>query len=103
MVAWSGAPEQAFGRHHVEWSVDEDISWGRNTRPAALAEPGLRQDGDDVVLRGRLAATEAGPILTMGDAQILFDVATPLPDGIDGAWVEIRVEAGVVCLWPYQL
>lgn len=103
VVVWCGAAEQADGQHHVEWSVDEGIFWGRNTRPTALAEPGLRQDGDEVVLRGRLDVTGGEPVLEMGDSQILFDLAAPLPDGIDVAWVEVRVEAATVSLWPYQL
>ena len=103
VVAWCGAPDQAEGRHHVEWSVDEDIYWERNTRPAALAEPGLRQDGDAVLLRGRLDATGGEPVLEMGGAQVLFDLAAPLPDGMDLAWVEVRVGAACVSLWPYQL
>jgi hypothetical protein len=104
MVLWRGDPEEADGQHHIEWSVDEDILWGHNTQSAALAEPGFWQDGDRIVLRGRLDLTEDGAaVLEMGDSQILFDLAAPPPESIDRAWVEISVEAGRVALWPYRV
>ncbi|MFD3762459.1 hypothetical protein [Streptomyces sp. NPDC058622] len=40
----------------------------------------------------------------MGGSVILFDLANPpLPDGVDGAWVEARVAAGNVTVWPYEV
>ncbi|WP_051468177.1 hypothetical protein [Actinomadura oligospora] len=89
---------------HVEWSVDEDILWGRNTDLAAVAEPGFWLEGDKAGLRGRLHLTEDGAaVLEMGEAQILFDVAAAPPRSVDGAWVQIRVAADCVGLWPYQV
>ncbi len=43
VVRWHGDPQEADGRHHFEWTVEEDLLWGRNTWPATLPEPGLRQ------------------------------------------------------------
>lgn len=104
VVSWRGDPQKADGRHYVEWTVDEDIGWGWNTQSAAVAEPGLRQDGDCIVLRGRLDLTDDGSgVLEMGDSQILLDLAAPVPKEIDGAWVEIRVPENSVAIWPFLL
>lgn len=54
MVLRGGDLEEADGQHLIEWTVDEDILWGRNAGPAAITEPGFWPDGDRVVLRGRL-------------------------------------------------
>ncbi|MFF2777132.1 hypothetical protein ACFVU3_19770 [Streptomyces sp. NPDC058052] len=100
-VLWGGGREEAEGTHVVEWTVDEDLRWGCNARPAALAEPGLRDEGDRVVLRGRLSPTEDGAAyLHVGDAPILFDLASPLPAEAHGTWVEVAVGAGSVSLHP---
>ncbi|GAA1501128.1 hypothetical protein GCM10009760_63710 [Kitasatospora kazusensis] len=102
VAVWRGDPDNAAGRHHIEWTVDGDIVWGRNTRPATLAEPGVREEAGQVVLRGRLQLTEDGAaVLEMGDSQVLFDVGSPPPPG--NAWVEINVEADKVELYPYEL
>ncbi|MGI5227679.1 hypothetical protein [Actinoallomurus sp. CA-142502] len=104
VVLWGGDPEEAEGRHNVEWSVDEDIRWGHNTQPAALAKPGFWQHGDQVVMRGRVHFTEDGAaVLEMGDSQILFNLAAPPPESIDRAWVEISAEADKITLWPFRL
>jgi hypothetical protein len=103
-VLWRGDPQEPAGPHHIEWSVDEDVFWGRNTVLAAAAEPGLRQDGDRVVLRGRLYLTADGAaVLELGESQVLFDLASPPPDDADGAWVEISVATENVAVWPFQL
>ncbi|MBD0742400.1 hypothetical protein [Streptomyces sp. CBMA152] len=104
VASWRGDPEKADGCHHIEWSVDENLLWGHNTQLAARAEPGLWQEHDQLVLRGRLALTEDGmAILEMGDAQILFDFSAPPPECSHGTWVEIRIEADNVALWPCQI
>ncbi|GGU50589.1 hypothetical protein [Streptomyces violascens] len=104
LAVWHGDPEEVDGRHHVEWSVNEDLLWGHNTQLAALAGPGLWQEHEQLVLRGRLALAEDGTAsLEVGDAQILFDFSAPPPEGTDGAWVEIRIEAGRVALWPFRI
>lgn len=104
VVPWCGNLQKAEGPHHVEWTVDEDIVWGENAQPTAQARPCLRQAVDRVVMRGRLHLTPDGAaVLEMGDTQILFDLASPLPDGIDPGWVELTVDTGKVGLWPYQL
>ncbi|MGW2449942.1 hypothetical protein ACWCTA_01535 [Streptomyces sp. NPDC001704] len=110
VAVWCGAPEEADGGHHIEWSVDENLLWGHNTQLAAVAEPGVRQEREQVVLRGRLALTSDGlATLDVGGAHILFDHLTcppgvaPPPQGGDGTWVEIRVAADSVGAWPFQL
>ncbi|MBT2386545.1 hypothetical protein [Streptomyces sp. ISL-11] len=104
MVLWRDGPESADHRHHVEWTVDEDILWGRNTQAAALAEPGLWQERDHVVLRGRLALHDDDvATLEVCGAHVMFDVAAPLPEGSDGAWVEIRVETDSVALCSFEI
>ncbi|WP_405704697.1 hypothetical protein OG264_00240 [Streptomyces xanthophaeus] len=60
VALWCGDPQQADGNHLVEWTVDQDILWGHNTQAAALAEPGLWEEADRVVMRGRLDLTEDG-------------------------------------------
>lgn len=103
VVLWRGDPQKADGHHLVEWTIDDDIHWGQNTRSASCAEPVIRQDGDRLVLRGRLQFTEDGAAyLQMGYWPVLFDVASPIPDSADGSWVEISVDAGSIALYPYQ-
>ncbi|MGW6897578.1 hypothetical protein ACWGF2_13215 [Streptomyces sp. NPDC054919] len=103
VVLWRGDPQEAEGHHLVEWTIDDDIHWGQNARSASCAEPGIQQDVDRLVLRGRLQLSEAGAAyLQMGYWPILLDVASPIPDSADGAWVEISVEASSVSLYPYQ-
>ncbi|MFE9401511.1 hypothetical protein ACFYNY_07030 [Streptomyces sp. NPDC006530] len=103
VVLWCGDPEEADGNHLIEWTVDEDILWGHNTQAAALPEPGLREEGDRVVMRGRLDLTEDGAAyLQLGDSPILFDLASPIPAGVDKTWVEISVKADKIALYPYR-
>jgi hypothetical protein len=106
VVLWQGAPEAVEGEHHVEWTVDEDIAWADNAWPPASASdaPELREEGDRVVLRGQLSLTEeGGALLDMDGTLILFDLADPpLPEGVDGSWVEIRVAQDHVTVWPYE-
>ncbi|MER5259840.1 hypothetical protein [Streptomyces sp. NPDC002855] len=104
VVSWRGDPEQANGRHHVEWTVDEDLLWERNVQLSVLAEPGLGQDGSRVVLRGRIDSSDLGTaVLEMGGSLVMFDLVLPLPASIAAAWVELRVEAAAVSLWPFQV
>ncbi|MFI8105451.1 hypothetical protein [Streptomyces sp. NPDC086023] len=103
VVCWGGDPQEADGQHLVEWTVDEDIHWGRNTRPASFAEAELRQEGDWVIMRGLLRLTEDGAAcLQVSHWPVLFDLASPVPSGVDESWVEIRVASACVTLHPYQ-
>ncbi|WBP84677.1 hypothetical protein [Kitasatospora cathayae] len=100
MAVWRGGLDDATGWHHIEWTVDSDLLWGCNTRLTSLAEPGVREEAGQVVLRGRLQLTEDGTaVLELGDTQVLFDVGSPPPP--DSAWVEIGVKADQVELYPY--
>ncbi|MFJ5552788.1 hypothetical protein [Streptomyces sp. NPDC093225] len=103
VVLWRGDPRGAEGRHLVEWTVDEDLHWGRNTRPASHAAAELRQAGDRVVVRGLLRLTEDGAAcLQMSHWALLFDLASPVPSSAEGSWVEIRVGSERVALYPYR-
>ncbi|MEU4064192.1 hypothetical protein AB0F25_17525 [Streptomyces wedmorensis] len=102
-VLWRGDPERAEGRHLVEWTAEEDVLWGQNAGPAAVAGPDLRQEGDRVVMRGLFHLTGDGAAyLQMGDWPILFDLASPVPDDVDGTWVEISVAGDSIALYPYR-
>ncbi|KQV11416.1 hypothetical protein ASC99_35940 [Kitasatospora sp. Root107] len=102
VAVWRGDPHDAAGPHHIEWTIREDIHWGLNTRPALLAEPGVREEAGQVVLRGRLQLTEDGvAVLELGHSQVLFDVCSPPPP--DDTWVEIRIDPDGVELYPYRL
>ncbi|MCF3102278.1 hypothetical protein IPZ58_11855 [Streptomyces roseoverticillatus] len=105
VVVWGGDPEDAGGEHHVEWTVDDDITWSGNTVPAASASPALEEADDCIVFRGQLSLTDDGTAsLYFAGTHILFDLADPPPPkGTDGTWVELRVKRDHVSLWPYQL
>jgi hypothetical protein len=88
----------------AEWTVDEDIAWGRNAKPAVGFGPRIRPGGHCVVLRGRLNLTVDGAsVLDFDGAQILLDLADPLPEGVTGTWVELFIEREKVALYPYKL
>jgi hypothetical protein len=105
MVLWCGDPTDVGSEHHVEWTVDEDVAWGGNTRPATLPSPTLGEDGGQIVFRGRLSLTgDGGAVLEVAGTLILFDLADPPPPvAFDGTWVEVRVPRNSVSLWPYLL
>ncbi|MFB6627121.1 hypothetical protein ACFCWD_23435 [Streptomyces sp. NPDC056374] len=102
VVLWQGAPDAVGREHHVEWTVDEDIAWAVNTWPSASGVFELREEGDRIVFRGRLSLFEdGGAVLDVGGTQILFDLADPpLPEGVDGSWVEVCAERDRVTVWP---
>ncbi|MFH8668346.1 hypothetical protein ACH4F3_26165 [Streptomyces anulatus] len=103
---WCGDPTGVGREHHVEWTVDEDVAWGGNTRPAILFSPGVAEvEGDRIAFRGRLGLTgEGGAVLEVAGTCILFDLAAPPPSpAVDGTWVDVRVERNSVGLWPYLL
>ncbi|MFJ9944919.1 hypothetical protein [Streptomyces erythrochromogenes] len=105
VVLWQGAPRAVGREHQVEWTVDEDIVWTENTRPSPVGGPELREDGAHIVLRGRLSLDEGGgAALDGGGSLILFDLANPpLPEGVEGSWVEVRVAPDSVTVWPYDV
>ncbi|MEU9618685.1 hypothetical protein, partial [Streptomyces sp. NPDC048155] len=103
VVLWRGDPREADGQHLIEWTVDEDIHWGQNTQPAAAAEPELRQEGDRLIMSGRLHLTDDGAAyLQMGHWPVLLDLASPIPSSLDDSWVQISVGSESVALHPYQ-
>lgn len=103
-VRWCGSRTAEPGEYHVEWTIDEDIAWGRNAKPAAGMGPGLRTGGHCVVLRGRLSLTGDGAaLLDLDGSTILLDLADPLPEGVIGAWAELFIERENIALYPYEL
>ncbi|MDX2835391.1 hypothetical protein [Streptomyces scabiei] len=103
-VRWCGDRAAEPGAYHVEWSIDEDIVWGRNAKPAAGVGPGLRTGGHCVVLRGRLILKEDGAaLLDLDGSTVLLDLVEPLPDGVAGSWVELFIDRNNVALHPYEL
>ncbi|MEU9126022.1 hypothetical protein AB0C96_40505 [Streptomyces sp. NPDC048506] len=103
-VRWCGDHAAEPGEYHVEWTIDEDIVWGRNAKPAAGIGPGLRTGGHCVVVRGRLSLTEDGAaLLDLDGTTILLDLVDPLPEGVVGTWVELFIERDQIALYPYEL
>ncbi|MFC7219249.1 hypothetical protein ACFQLX_13885 [Streptomyces polyrhachis] len=103
-VPWCGDPIAEPGAYHVEWTIDEDITWGRNARPAVGTGPGLRTGGHCVILRGQLSVTEDGAaLLNLDGTNILLDLTDPLPEEAAHTWVELFIEREKVSLYPYAL
>ncbi|WP_418960292.1 hypothetical protein [Streptomyces tritici] len=101
---WHGDPREAEGRHLVEWTVDEDIHWGRNAWPAAAAEARLWQAGGQVNMSGHLELLDDGAAcLRMGHWLVLLDVVSPVPREREGSWVRISVGSESVALYPYKV
>ncbi|WP_327381436.1 hypothetical protein [Streptomyces sp. NBC_01207] len=104
MVRWCGDTTAEPGEYHVEWTIDEDIAWGRNAKPAVSFGAGVRPEGHCVVLRGRLNQTVDGAaVLDFDGVQILLDLADPLPEGVASTWVELFIEREKIALYPYEL
>ncbi|MFI9809453.1 hypothetical protein ACIHEJ_34765 [Streptomyces sp. NPDC052301] len=103
-VRWCGDQNAEPGEYHVEWTVDEDIVWGRNAKPAAESGPGVRAGGHCVVLRGRLNPTEDGSaVLDLDGSLILLNLDTLLPADVAEAWVELFIERYRISLYPYEI
>ncbi|MFE2294648.1 hypothetical protein [Streptomyces sp. NPDC059452] len=103
---WCGDPTEVGREHHVEWTVEEDVAWDGNIRPATSLSPGVdEEEAGRIVFRGRLGLTgDGGAMLEVAGTPILFDLAAPPPStAVDGTWVEISVERNSVSLWPYLL
>ncbi|MFC4517613.1 hypothetical protein [Streptomyces ehimensis] len=103
VVRWHGDPREADGWHFIEWTFDEDIHWGQNTRPVHGAEPELRQEGDRVIMSGRLHLTDGAAYLQMGHWPVLLDLASPIPSSLDGLWVQISAGSENIALYPYAV
>jgi hypothetical protein len=102
-VPWCGDPDALPGQYDVEWTVDEEISWGGNAKPGN-APPAVRQGGHCVVLRGRIDLTVDGAaILDLGGSQILLDLSSPIPADVSGTWVELYLRRENIALCPYEL
>ncbi|MBP2054242.1 hypothetical protein J2Z21_007245 [Streptomyces griseochromogenes] len=105
VVLWQGDPGDVGREHHVEWTVDDYMTWAGNTKPAASASSAVAEEGDQIILRGRLSLPgDKAAFLEIAGSQILFDLADPLPpDEADGTWVEVRLRPDSVSLWPHQI
>ncbi|WP_330300072.1 hypothetical protein [Streptomyces sp. NBC_00503] len=103
-VGWAGDPAAEPGAHYVEWTVDEDLAWGRNAEAAGPeGAPEVRDGGDGaVVLRGWLDIEEDGVlVLRLGEDLVLLEAAGPVPEGGVPGWVRLRLDRGRVALYPY--
>lgn len=105
---WGGGLRAAPGAHHVEWELDEEFRWGLNCSRAEAGEPRLCQDERGIFFRGRLdleatASVPAFAYLELADAVIALGHIDALPEGAAGSWVELRLEAGNVKVFPYLL
>jgi hypothetical protein len=103
-VPWCGAADVALGRCHVEWTIDTELRWGRNAKPADEPGPAILAGGHCVILRGRLAVTPDGVgELELDGSMILVDFAEPPPAEMDAGWVQIHVPHQDVRLFPIGL
>jgi hypothetical protein len=103
-VPWCGAPDAVLGQHHVEWTINTEISWGLNAKPAAEPGPAISADGHCVILRGRLGLTPDGAgVLDLDGSLVLLDFVEPPPTEVDGSWVHISVPRQDVQLHPFEL
>jgi hypothetical protein len=103
-VPWCGAPDVALGRYHVEWTINTEISWGLNAKPAAAPGPAILAAGHCAILRGRLGLTPDGAgVLDLGGSMILLDFVEPPPAEVDASWVQIYVAHKDVQLHPFEL
>ena len=103
-VRWCGAPNITSGQYHVEWTIDEEIAWGLNSRPASETSPALEQGGHCVIVRGRLTLTTDGAaVLDLDGDQILLDVVGHIPAAADGSWMNFYLHREDIALYPYQL
>ncbi|MEU1474441.1 hypothetical protein [Streptomyces sp. NPDC005760] len=101
---WCGDHSAEPGEYRVEWTIDENIVWGWNAKPATRTGPGLRTGGHCLVLRGQLILTEDGAAaLDWDGTTILLDLSAPLPEGVTGTWVELFIEREKIALYPYVL
>ncbi len=99
-VCWCGDRAAEPGEYHVEWTIDEDIAWGQNAKPAVGVGAGLRTGGHCVVLRGQLSLTEDGAaLLDLDGTSILLDLADPLPQDVANTWVELSIDRERVSLY----
>ncbi|MEV7122974.1 hypothetical protein [Kitasatospora griseola] len=91
VVRWRGDLADAPGRYRVEWMIDEGHAV---VRPASGTGPGIRCEGQLLVLRGEF---DGEAVLRVGDAVVLLD----LPAGPPGP-LELAVPREHVELYPYR-
>ncbi|XVU28050.1 hypothetical protein ACQPZJ_13695 [Actinoplanes sp. CA-054009] len=103
-VPWRGAPDAVLGQYHVEWTIDMEISWGQNAKPATDPGPAIFAGSHFVVFRGRLGLAHDGAgVLDLDGSIILLDFAEPPPAATDASWVQIYVPHEDVQLHPLEL
>ena len=103
-VPWHGAPDAAAGQYHVEWTIDEEIIWGRNAKPAAGTAAALGQEGHCVIIRGRLNLTlDGAAFLNVDGEQIQLDLANPIPTEASEMWIDLHLQRENIALYPYDL
>lgn len=102
VVGWRGTSAPLGGPCHVEWDIDVDLAWGRNAHACDGPSAELREDGEDVVFRGLLSLGGGGAVLDVGGAAVLLDLGAAPPSEAP-RWIEFRVPAARVTVWPYEL
>ncbi|MFD5570985.1 MULTISPECIES: hypothetical protein [Streptomyces] len=55
-------------------------------------------------MSGLLHLTDDGAAcLQLGHWSVLFDLASPVPDSLDGSWVQISVGSASVSVYPFRI
>ncbi|WP_172384251.1 hypothetical protein [Streptomyces sp. MNP-20] len=104
VVGWHGTAHSMAGEYGVEWTVEQDLAWNDNAHPASTPGPGLSAQDSTVMLRGRLDLTPDGAaILDVDGSLVLFDLTHPVPQSVNGTWIEIHCHRDAVYLTPYTL
>ncbi|MFI5527517.1 hypothetical protein ACIA8O_03070 [Kitasatospora sp. NPDC051853] len=105
VVVWRGADADVGREHHVEWTLDEEIAWGRNAHPAASTTPALRDEDGHVVLRGVLGLDEdGGATLGLAGTHVLLGLPEPAPPAdAGGTWAEVRIAREHAEVWPFEV
>ncbi|WP_412538722.1 hypothetical protein R8Z50_23060 [Longispora sp. K20-0274] len=103
-ACWFGDATVLPGEYSVEFDIGrEDLSWGRDVRPAETQAPGVRESGDQIVLRGLLELAADGHVsLRLGYSLSLLGVVDSVPAVADRTWVELVVDSADVTLYPYD-
>jgi hypothetical protein len=103
-VPWCGPPDPPLGQYDVEWTIDTEISWGLNAKPATEPGPAIMAGGHCVIFRGRLQLTPDGAgALDLDGSMILLNFAVSAPPEVDGNWVQLHIAHEKISLHPFDL
>ncbi|MEU0558703.1 hypothetical protein [Dactylosporangium sp. NPDC006015] len=102
-MRWCGDPSVSAGSFHVEWTINVNADWGRNSWFSAVAQPGLWMDAGAVVFRARLRGPAELADLEFGDSLVLLEFDGPVPAEAWNSWIELQVPSDQVEIHPYNL